>query len=243
MFTNLWTITKKELSGYFRSRLGYFILPIYIFLVMLGTFLGTDFFARTNETLMQFFMLQNSVLQLVIPAITMKLWTDERRQNTLELLLSQPVSLTAMVLGKFFAAWGICALLLLSVSGLWLLSNFIIPLDNRGILVSFGACLLMSGALCAVCATVSALTSHAVASFMVSLLVCFILSNFNLSAWLQKANISNEVLIRSSQVLDFEQHFINIVSGQLSIANLFYYLSFMALALWFNVAAVEYKRN
>ncbi len=243
MLTHTLTIFKKEFNGYFRNRLGWFIMTIYILLVIPSVFYATDFLSRSEETLPQFFQIQNNVLLLLIPAVTMKLWTDERRQNTLELLLSQPVSLTAMVSGKFLAAWSLCGLLLASVSPLWLLTARQTAVDNAGVLINFGACWLMAGALCSVCAAVSALTSHAVTSFVVSLLVCFLLNGVNLDVFLQKIHISNEVLIRSSQVFNFERHFQNIIAGQLTFANVFYYLSFIALALWFNIAAVAYKRS
>ena len=243
MLAHTLTIFKKEFNGYFRSRLGWFIMTIYVLLVIPAVFYATDFLSRAEETLPQFFLTQNNVLLLLIPAITMKLWTDERRQNTLELLLSQPVSLTAMVLGKFLAAWALCGLLLASVSPLWLLTARQTAVDNAGILINFGACWLMAGALCSICAAISALTSHAVTSFIVSLLVCFLLSSVNFDVFLQKAHVSNEVIMRSSQVFNFERHFQNIIAGQLTIANLFYYLSFIVLALWFNVAAVAYKRS
>lgn len=243
MLANILTIFIKEFNGYFRSRLGYVIIAIYAMLVLLATFFGSDFFSRMNETLLQFFRMQNNILQLIIPALTMKLWTDEKRQNTLELLLSQPVGLSSMVIGKFLAAWSLCGLMLCSVAGLWVLTGYEIPLDNTGILINFGACLLVAGALCAVCSAVSALTAHAVSSFIVSLLVCIILSGVNLEYLLHKADISNEIIIRSSQVLAFEQHFENIISGRLTIANILYYVSFIILALWFNTAAVEYSRS
>lgn len=243
MLANILTIFKKEFGAYFRSRLGYVILVIYALLVLLATFLGTDFFSRTGETLVQFFRMQYNILQFIIPAVTMKLWADEQRQNTLEVLLSQPVGLSSMVIGKFLAAWSLCGLLLLSVAGLWGLTGLETPLDNSGIIINFAACLLYAGALCAVCSVISALIPHAVGSFVISLLVCVFLSSMNLEALLYKADISNEVLIRSSQVLNFGQNFENIISGRLTIANIFYYVSFMALALWFNTAAVEYKRS
>lgn len=243
MFANILTIFKKEFGGYFRSRLGYVILAAYVVLVFLATFYGTDFLARTNETLLQFFRMQNNALLLIIPALTMKLWTDEQRQNTLELLLSQPVSILSMVLGKFLAAWGLCALLLFSVAGLWMLTGMETALDNTGILINFGACLLMAGALCAVCSAVSAMASHAVSSFIISLLICLILNSLNLEMLLHKADISNEIIIRCSQVFNFEQHFDNIISGRLTISDVFYYISFIILALWFNNAAIEYKRS
>ncbi len=243
MSTHTYTIFKKEFNGYFRSRLGWFILGIYALLVMLAVFYGTDFLSNTEETMQQFFQMQNEILLLIIPAITMKLWTDEHRQNTLELLLSQPISISSMVFGKFFAAWALSGCLLISVSGLCFFSAQEIDVDRGGILINFAGCLLMSGALCSICATISALTSHAITSFVISLLSCFLLSSIDYSIFLQKAEISNEIIIRISQVFSFEQHFLNIISGQISIANIFYYVSFIVLVLWFNIVAVMYKRS
>jgi len=243
MLANILTVFKKEFGSYFRSHMGYIILIIYALLVLLSTFFATDFFNHTSETIIRFFRMQNNMLQFIIPALTMRLWADEQRQHTLEILLSQPISIFSMVMGKFLAAWSLSGLLLLSVSGLWLTTGLETTLDNYGIFISFVACLLLAGALCAICSIVSALTSNVFSSLVISLLICFFLGSLNLETLLYKASISNEIIIRSSNVLNFGQHFENIISGCLTVADIFYYLSFILFALWFNSVAVEYKRS
>ena len=105
-------ILEKEFYAYFRTSLGHFIIGVYLLLSMLSAFYGGYFFEVNNNALPSFFMFQPDVFALIVPAITMKLWADEYKSGTIELLLTQPVNAFTLVLGKFFAAWLFCTLLL-----------------------------------------------------------------------------------------------------------------------------------
>ena len=118
-------IFNKELNSYFHTPLAYFLLGAYMFISMFATFYLGAFFDLNNTELFSFFYFQSDIFALLVPALTMKLWAEERRSGTLELLLTQPISYTSVVLGKFFSAWGFCLILLISTFPFWIFINCI----------------------------------------------------------------------------------------------------------------------
>lgn len=243
MAHDIFCIFLKEFNSYFRTRLAYFIMAIYVVLSMVTTFYTGYYFQLVNDNLYSFFYFQPEIYTLLIPALTMKLWADERRYGTLELLLSQPASHTSMVLGKFFAAWAFCVLMISLSLPLWASTAQITSLDNLNIIYSYAACLLTAGALCAVGCVVSSFNSNPISAYLLSLGACMLLKLSNFDYFIKKAQVSNELLIRMSQSLNFDRHFINIISGQISWSDGIYYLSVIVFALWLNVASIEYKRS
>ena len=159
----------KDFKFYFQSKMIYLIVLIYAALIAGLTFYATDFVAQTDPALRQFFKLQTDILPLFVPALTMRQWADEYKHNTLEILLSQPVSWNAFVWGKFLAAWAVTGIMLVSTFGIWLLSAFYVPLDNSWILWSYVMSFLMAGALCAVCSLVASLCYNALGAFIMAL--------------------------------------------------------------------------
>lgn len=243
MFQGTLSIFGKEFSSYFRTRMAYFILLVYTVLSMATAFYSSRFFDLVNHNLQSFFFYQPEIFTILIPALTMRLWADERRAGTLELLLSQPLSYTAMVLGKFLAAWAFCALMLAFTLPLWFSAAEFVPLDNHNILASYVACLFVAGALCAVGSAVSAFNSNPVTAYLMSLAVILIIKLVNFDAVLQMAQIPPELSVRIARSLNFDNHYFNIISGQLTWSNAVYFITLMLGALWINIAAVEYKRS
>lgn len=140
MLYQAYVIFSKEFGGYFRSRLAYFLIGAYAFISMFAAFYMGAFFDLNNMELYSFFYFQGDVFALLVPALTMRLWAEERRSGTMELLLTQPVSYTAVVLGKFLSAWVFCLLLLLATVPFLLCPAAIYPLDYLNILSSYLAC-------------------------------------------------------------------------------------------------------
>lgn len=233
----------KEFSSYFRSRLGYFVLIVYTALSLTAAFFSGGYFELVNDNLFSLFYFQPEIFTLLVPALTMKLWADERRYGTLELLLSQPVGYLSLVLGKFLAAWAFCLLMLLMTVPLWISTAFLMPLDHLHIVFCYLACLLAAGALCAVGCAVSAFNSNPVSAYIISVFVCWLLKLSSFDYLIHAAKISNELVIRISNSINFDQHFQNILNGQINPGNVVYFLSVIFFALWVNTAAVEYKRN
>lgn len=243
MFQGTLSILGKEFSSYFRTRMACFILLVYTVLSVATAFYSGRFFDLVNYNLQSFFFYQPEIFTILIPAVTMRLWADERRTGTLELLLSQPLSYTSMALGKFLAAWAFCALMLSFTLPLWFSAAEIVPLDNDNILASYVACLFVAGALCAVGSTVSAFNSNPVSAYLMSLACILIIKLVNFDTLLRTAQISGELSVRIARSLNFDNHYFNIISGQLTWSNAVYFITLMLTALWINVAAVEYKRS
>lgn len=243
MLHDVFCIFKKEFSSYFRTKLAYFVMIIYASLSLLTTFYSGHYFELSNLNLFSLFYFQPEIFTIIAPALTMKLWADERRFGTLELILAQPLSYTSLVLGKFLAAWLFCGLLLVLTSSLWLTTSFLGATDNLNIFCNYLAIFLVIGAVCAIGCVVSSFNYNPIVAYIMSVFVLWILKLFNFDYFIKAAKISNELLIRMSQSLNFDRHFENIISGQPAFNNLVYFVSIIAFALWLNVISVEYKRG
>lgn len=243
MSSAVYCLFAKEFWSYFRTRLGYFVLIIYTALSMTAAFYSGGYFDLVNDNLFSLFYFQPEIFTLLAPALTMRLWADERRYGTLEMLLSQPVNYLSLVIGKFLAAWAFCALMLVLTVPLWLTTATLQPLDHLHIVFCYLACLLAAGALCAVGCTVSAFNNNPVSAYVISVFICWLLKLSSFDYVIRAAKISNELVIRISNSINFDQHYQNILNGQLSPVNLVYFISIIFFALWINTAAVEYKRS
>lgn len=238
------TVFNKEFAGFFRSGNAYIVLGIYALLSFAATFYADGYFSLDNTSLTSFFLYQPEILIVLLPAITMRSWTDERRQGTLEYLLTQPISYVSAVLAKFGAAW-LFGLLMLSVSlPFWLLTSFLTPLDNLNILSSYLVCILIIGTFSALGCTVSAFNSNTVIAYIISIFVLWCLCNLNLDFLITPAeNISDDVFVRVIRSLNFNKHYQDFVSGQIGLDNVIYFFSVMIPALWLNVIALEFKKK
>lgn len=236
-------IFKKEFKSYFRSKLGYFILSVYLVLSMSLTFFGGNYFQIQNTGLFSFFYQQPEIFVLLIPALTMKIWADERRSGTMELLLTQPVSYYDIVIGKFLAAWLFCLLMLVATFPLWITTAFLINVDNLNISFNYLGCFLTAGALCAVSCLVSSFNSNPVSAYLFSIFVCALLKISNFDDIIGLVNLPNELMIRVSQSLNFDFQYQHIILGQISWNSLVYFGGIIVFSLWLNVAAVEYKKG
>src|ERR671932_2667088 len=159
------TIFRRELASYFATPLAYVF--IVIFLVMAGalTFFMGGFFERNQADLQPFFTFHPWLYLVLIPALSMRLWAEERRSGTIELFLTLPIRLSEAVIGKFLAAWCFAGIALLLTFPLWITVNVLGDPDNGVILAGYLGCLLVAGAYLALGAAVSALTKNQVVAF------------------------------------------------------------------------------
>ena len=173
---NVLTIFRRELAGYFATPLAYVF--IVIFLVMAGvlTFFVGNFFERGQADLQSFFTFHPWLYVVLIPALSMRLWAEERRSGTIELFLTLPIRMTEAVVGKFLAAWCFAGIALVLTFPFWITVNFLGHPDNGVILASYIASWLMAGAFLAVGACVSAMTKNQVIAFVVTAALVFVLT-------------------------------------------------------------------
>ena len=178
----VWVIFKRELGGYFTTPIAAVFLVIFLLLSGTFTFYLGNFFGRGQADLRSFFEFHPWLYLVLIPAFAMRLWAEERRGGTIELLFTLPVTLTEAVLGKFLAAWCFTALALFLTFPLWVTVNILGNPDNGVILAGYIGSLLLAGGFLAIGTCMSALTKSQVIAFVVSVVVClgFVLSGFPL---------------------------------------------------------------
>jgi ABC-2 type transport system permease protein len=232
--TNVGIIMRRELASYFATPLAYVFLLIFLVLANLFTFYLGGFFERGQADLNPFFSYHPWLFLFLIPAVSMRLWSDERRSGSIELLLTQPITLWQAVVGKFLAAWAFIVLALALTFPLWLTVNYLGSPDNGAILAAYiGSALLAAGFL-SIGSLASALTRNPVVAFIVGVAACFaflvagyplVLDAFR--AW------APQLLVDAVGSLGFLTHYEAISKGVIDLRDLIY---FALLIAWFLLA-------
>jgi ABC-2 type transport system permease protein len=171
-WSNVWTIVKRELVGYFDSPVAYVFIVIYLLLAGFFTFTFGSFFDRGEASLTAFFMWMPWLLLFLVPALGMRLWSEERRSGTIELLLTFPVTPWQAILGKFLASWIFIAIAMALTFPVWITVNWLGDPDNGVILAGYIGSWLLAGAYLAVSCLTSAITRNQVVSFILSVVIC-----------------------------------------------------------------------
>jgi gliding motility-associated transport system permease protein len=236
-------IFRRELQSYFATPLAYVF--IIIFLVMAGAlafFLG-NFFDRGQSDLQPFFTFHPWLYLVLIPALAMRLWAEERKSGTIELFLTLPISMTAAVLGKFLASWVFAGIALGLTFPFWITVNYLGHPDNGVILASYIGSFLMAGAFLAIGAALSALTKNQVIAFVVTAAVCFLFTVSGspivlgaLSGWAPQS------VLRTVASFSFLSHFNAIVRGVIDLRDAVFFVSVIGAFLFANAVLVELKK-
>jgi ABC-2 type transport system permease protein len=180
-WSNIKTITKRELGAYFSSPLAYIFIVIFLLLCGFFTFMVGGFFERGEASLVRpFFDWHPWFYLFLVPAVGMRLWAEERRVGTLELLLTMPITTWQAIVGKFLASWLFLALALALTFPIVITVNYLGSPDNGVIFCGYIGSWLMAGAYLAISCITSAMTRNQVVSFILSVVVClfFILAGF-----------------------------------------------------------------
>ncbi|MBU2089874.1 MAG: ABC transporter permease, partial [Alphaproteobacteria bacterium] len=164
----IWAIFKRELASYFATPLAYIFIVIFLVLSATFTFFMGGFFDRGQADLQAFFSFHPWLYLFLTPAVAMRLWAEERKSGTLELLLTLPVSVTATVLGKFLAAWVFTGIALALTFPIWITVNYLGNPDNGVILASYIGSFLMAGAYLALGSALAATTQNQVIAFVLT---------------------------------------------------------------------------
>ncbi len=175
MLREVRAVAKRELAGYFSTPVAYVFIVIFLALASALTFYVGGFFERQQASLETFFSFHPWLYLFLIPAVAMRLWAEERKSGTIELLLTMPMSTTAAVLGKFLAAWLFVAVALALTFPLWITVNILGDPDNGVILAGYLGSLLMAGAFLAIGSCLSAVTRNQVVAFILAAAVSFLL--------------------------------------------------------------------
>ena len=218
------TVMRRELSGYFSTPVAWVF--IVIFLVMSGTFtfyIGS-FYERGIADLMPFFQFHPWLYLFLVPAISMRLWAEERRSGTIELLLTLPLTTGQAVLGKFLAAWLFIGLALLLTFPIWLTVNYLGNPDQGIIAAGYLGSWLMAGGFLAIGSCMSAVTRNQVVAFILSIVMCF---GFMLSGLPMVMNLFSgwapQALLDVIADFSFLAHFAAVSKGVIDLRDLIYF--------------------
>ncbi len=241
---NILAIFKRELEAYFATPVAYVFIVIFLFLNGIFTFYLGDFYERNQADLEPFFQFHPWLYLFLIPAISMRLWAEERKTGTIEFLMTLPVSLAQAVLGKFLAAWCFTAIALALTFPIWITVNYLGDPDNTVILAGYLGSLFMAGGFLAIGSCISALTKNQVIAFVISVVICFafILSGFPIvldffRAWAPQA------LVEAISSFSFLTHFYSIRRGVIDLRDVIYFATLMAFWLYANTVVIEAKKG
>lgn len=237
-------IFKREFAAYFATPLAYVFIVIFLLAMGAFTFYVGRFYDNGVADLSVFFGYHPWLYLFLVPAIAMRLWAEERRTGTMELLLTLPVPLWATVTGKFLAAWAFIAIALALTFPIWLTVNYLGNPDNGVIAASYVGSLLMAGAYLAIGACVSATTGNQVIAFVVTVVVCFLFtisgSPLVLDFFRSWAPLPLIIAISS---FSFLTHFSAISAGVIDLRDLIFFFSLIALFLTANAVIVDLKKS
>lgn len=232
----VWVLTKRELSSYFNSLIGYIILAIFLILAGLFTWLiGSDVFFRQQADLAVFFFWAQWILLLVIPAITMKQIAEERRSGTIELLLTKNLSSRQLVLGKFLASFLMVCITLAFTLPYYYTITQLGNADHGALLGGYFGLLLLSAAYTAIGIFASSITNNQIIAFLLALFICVV---FQLLLGFI-AQFSGGFIEDLLSTLSMSEHFQSISRGVLDTKDIIYFGSIVFLFLFLAEIMVE----
>ncbi|MEM1147536.1 MAG: ABC transporter permease subunit [Pseudomonadota bacterium] len=242
--TSLRAAWRREISAYFATPLAYVFIAIFLLVLGIFTWDLSDFFDTGTADLAPFFYWHPWLFMLFMPALAMRLWADEASQGTAELLLSLPVNLPGLVLGKLFAAWTVAGLALVLTLPWWITVNILGPADNAAIALTYVMSFIMAGAYLSIGAAVSALTRSAVLAFVIGVLVAFLLTA---AGWpLVSAAVSGLIGPAAGDAIaqfSFLTHFETAQRGVLELRGVAFYFGFIGLCVALNTLFVSHRRG
>ena len=232
---------RRELQSYFATPVAYVF--IVIFLVLMGTFtfyLG-NFYERGQADLGPFFIFHPWLYLLLVPAIAMRLWAEERKTGSIELLMTLPITPWQAVLGKYLAAWAFTGVALLLTFPIWITVNYLGDPDNGAIVAAYIGSFLMAGGFLAIGACLSATTRNQVIAFVITVVVCFVFlaSGFPMeldffTSW------APQILVDGIASLSFLTHFESISKGVIDLRDLIYFGLLILAFLYANTIVLRW---
>lgn len=236
-------VFRREFEGYFATPLAYVFIVIFLLAMGAFTFYFGQFFDTGRAELDVFFGFHPWLYLFLLPAISMRLWAEEQKTGTIELLLTLPIPVSAAVLGKFLAAWAFAGIALLLTFPMWLTVNYLGTPDNGVIFASYIGSWLMAGGYLAIGSAISAVTNNQVIAFVVTLVVCFLFTIAGhdivldfFQGWAPLA------IVNAISSFSFLTHFSSIMEGVIDFRDLVFFGSLIALALFINVIVIDLKR-
>jgi ABC-2 type transport system permease protein len=236
------TVAARELGGYFSTPIAYVFIVIFLILSGALTFTLGGFFARGQADLVPFFSLIPWLFLFLVPALTMRLWAEERRLGTIELLLTLPMPAWAAVVGKFLAAWAFCAIALGLTFPLWITVNMLGEPDNGVIAAGYLGCLLVAAAYLAIGAALSAATKNQVIAFVLAVAVCFLFVAAGSPIVMEFLSDRIPSLAGAARAVSIAERFNSFTRGIIALRDLVYFASMIGFFLFLNAVVLDHRK-
>ncbi len=240
---NVGIIMRRELASYFATPLAYVFIVIFLLLANYLAFYLGALYERGHADLDSLFGFIPWLYLFLIPALSMKLWAEERNSGSIELLMTQPVTLREAVLGKFLAAWIFTALALVLTFPLWITINYLGRPDNGAILAAYLGSLLLAGGFLAIGSFMSALTRSQVIAFILAVVACFGLVIIGYPGLIDLfRGWAPQSLVEAIASLSFLTHFDSIRKGVIDVRDLLYFAMLITLFLLATAIALDLRK-
>jgi ABC-2 type transport system permease protein len=239
---NTFIVARRELAAYFATPVASVFIVIFLVLQGALTFNLGQFFSRGQADLNPFFTFVPWVFLLLVPAITMRLWAEERRLGTIELLLTLPITQAQAVLGKFLAAWAFCAIALLLTFPFVITVNLLGRPDNGVIASGYVGSLLVAGAFLSVGSALSALTKNQVIAFVLAVAVCFIFAVASYPVVTDFLSRNTPVLADIARRIAVIDRFQDFTRGVVSLRDVIFFITFIGFWLFLNTVLVDQRK-
>jgi ABC-2 type transport system permease protein len=244
---NIKTIKTRELLAYFSSPVAYVFIVIFLLLAGFFTFMLGGFFERGEASLTSSFFVWHPWLWLVlVPAIGMRVWSEEQRLGTLELLLTTPIAPWQAIVGKFLASWAVLVVALILTFPLVLTVNYLGDPDGGVIFAGYVGSFLLAGAYLAVSCMTSAMTRNQVISFIISVVICLFLI---LAGFEPVTNLFTQLAPNAQWIVDFVAgfgvipHYESFQRGVIDFRDVFYFLSIISFCLFCTSVIIRAHRS
>jgi ABC-2 type transport system permease protein len=235
-------VARRELAAYFATPVAYVFIVIFLMMSGALTFTIGGFFQRGQADLGPFFTFVPWLFLFLVPALTMRLWAEERRLGTIELLLTLPLPQWQAVVGKFLAAWAFCAIALVLTFPLVLTVNYLGDPDNGVILAGYAGCLLVAGAYLAIGAAMSAMTKNQVIAFVLAVAVCFLFAAAGSPVVTEFLSHRIPALAEVARGLSLTERLNGISRGVIALRDIIFFASFMGFFLFVNAVVLDHRK-
>lgn len=238
------SIFRRELGSYFATPLAYVFVLIFLVAASAMAFQLGRLFERGQADLQPFFTFHPWLYLLLVPAVAMRLWAEERRSGTIELLLTQPITLWHAVMGKFLAAWAFIGIALALTFPIWITVDYLGKPDNGAIATAYFGSLLMAGGFLAVGSCMSALTRNQVVAFVLAVAVCFVLLLIGYPAVLDAVTgWAPSLLTDTLASLSVYTHFESLQKGVVDLRDVLFYLLLIGFFLAATCVVLDARRG
>ncbi|HET6603391.1 MAG TPA: ABC transporter permease subunit [Xanthomonadaceae bacterium] len=236
-------VFRRELASYFATPVAYVFIVIFLLLAGTLTFDVGGFYTRGQADLAPFFSFHPWLYLFLVPAVSMRLWSEERKSGTIELLLTLPLTMWQAVLGKFLAAWAFIGIALALTFPIWITVNYLGEPDNGVIVAGYLGSLLMAGAFLAIGACLSAATRNQVVAFILTVVVCFgmMLAGFPVVTDVF-ASFAPRVVVEAIAQLSFLTHSVALSRGVVDLRDVLFFVLTIAFFLVACAIVIDLKK-